>query len=139
MNISRFFLFISPFSALSCYFPIFRWNFQGSPPSYLCLWKWKQYCITIGYPDVGAQWRSTYEHPRPELFQTDIENLWLAVKPLYQQLHAYVRHKLKLYYSDYPEYFPESGHMPLHVLGTCTNNDEISSFAYDLFKCKKYN
>ena len=48
------------------------------------------------------------------------ENLWQEVKPLYEQLHAYVRRKL---YNYYKEKFPqddvvsEFGAIPAHLLG----------------------
>ena len=48
------------------------------------------------------------------------ENLWQEVKPLYEQLHAYVRRKL---YSFYETKFPEKdvvsefGAIPAHLLG----------------------
>lgn len=50
-----------------------------------------------------------------EDFEQEVENLWLQVKPLYQQLHAYVRRKLAAKYSD--QQFPAGGHIPAHILG----------------------
>ena len=35
--------------------------------------------------------------------------------PLYKPLHAYVRQKLQLLYAD--NEFPETGHIPAHILG----------------------
>ena len=44
----------------------------------------------VGFADLGALWRSGYDMP-PEAFEADIERLWSEVKPLYDQLHCYVR------------------------------------------------
>ena len=73
--------------------------------------------LFIGYLDRGAEWRSSYEHPQQDKFEEDLENLWLSIKPLYEELHAYTRHKLSLHYSNYSEFFPKSGHIPMHILG----------------------
>lgn len=47
----------------------------------------------LGYGDVGAMWRSGYDMPADE-FAREMDRLWLQVKPLYDQLHCYVRAKL---------------------------------------------
>jgi peptidyl-dipeptidase A len=47
----------------------------------------------LGYPDVGAMWRSGYDMP-PDEFARVMDRLWLQVKPLYDELHCYVRAKL---------------------------------------------
>jgi peptidyl-dipeptidase A len=47
----------------------------------------------LGYRDVGAMWRSGYDMPADE-FAREMDRLWLQVKPLYDQLHCYVRAKL---------------------------------------------
>ena len=47
----------------------------------------------LGFPDTGAMWRSNYDMP-PEAFSADLERLWQQVKPLYLELHTYVRRKL---------------------------------------------
>ncbi|XP_069120840.1 angiotensin-converting enzyme-like [Argopecten irradians] len=44
-----------------------------------------------------------------------LEALWEQVKPLYQELHGYVRKRLRSLYGA--ERFPASGHIPAHVLG----------------------
>ena len=48
----------------------------------------------IGFADVGALWRSGYDMP-PEALAADIERLWSEVKPLYDELHCYVRSRLQ--------------------------------------------
>ncbi|MFM6854198.1 MAG: M2 family metallopeptidase, partial [Sphingopyxis sp.] len=51
----------------------------------------------LGYADVGALWRSNYDMP-PEEFARLTERLWQEVKPLYEQLHCYVRAGLNRQY-----------------------------------------
>ena len=51
----------------------------------------------LGYADVGAMWRSGYDMPADE-FAREMDRLWLQVKPLYDQLHCYVRAKLHEHY-----------------------------------------
>jgi peptidyl-dipeptidase A len=53
----------------------------------------------LGYPDVGTMWRSGYDMPADE-FAKEMDRLWLQVKPLYDQLHCYVRAKLHEHYGD---------------------------------------
>ena len=47
----------------------------------------------LGYADVGAMWRSGYDMSADD-FAREIDRLWMQVKPLYDQLHCYVRTKL---------------------------------------------
>ena len=51
----------------------------------------------LGFPDVGTLWRSAYDMP-PDDFAREMDRLWLQVKPLYEQLHCYVRAKLSEHY-----------------------------------------
>ncbi len=53
----------------------------------------------LGYPDVGALWRAGYDMSADE-FAREMDRLWLQVKPLYDQLHCYVRAKLHEHYGD---------------------------------------
>ena len=41
----------------------------------------------------------------------------MKVRPLYEQLHAYVLRKLKAFYSHRINDFPSTGHIPAHILG----------------------
>ncbi|KAJ8307470.1 hypothetical protein KUTeg_015554, partial [Tegillarca granosa] len=65
-----------------------------------------------GYKDVGEYWRSWYE---VDTFEDDMRNLFDELEPLYKELHGYVRNKLMKYYGA--ERFPDSGHIPAHLLG----------------------
>lgn len=66
----------------------------------------------IGYKDYGDYWRSHYDSPT---FEEDLEDLLVQLQPLYQNLHTYVRSKLRKLYGE--EKFPASGHIPAHLLG----------------------
>jgi peptidyl-dipeptidase A len=53
----------------------------------------------LGFADVGALWRANYDMP-PEEFARLTDRLWQQVKPLYDQLHCYVRARLNQRYGD---------------------------------------
>jgi peptidyl-dipeptidase A len=53
----------------------------------------------LGYNDVGAMWRSGYDMPADD-FANLTDKLWLEVKPLYDELHTYVRTQLNKKYGD---------------------------------------
>lgn len=58
-----------------------------------------QGAVELGFKDVGAMWRSGYDMPADE-FAELTDKLWLEVKPLYDELHTYVRNKLNEKYGD---------------------------------------
>ena len=68
----------------------------------------------IGFSDMGSLWRSGYDM-KPEDFEQDIERLWTDVKPLYDDLHCYVRKKLRTKYGKAK--VPEKAPIPAHLLG----------------------
>lgn len=68
----------------------------------------------LGFADTGALWRSQYDMP-PDDFAKELDRLWEQVKPLYVQLHAYARWKLREKYGK--DAVPESGPIPAHLLG----------------------
>ena len=53
----------------------------------------------LGFADVGALWRSDYDMP-PDDFAAEVDRLWGQVKPLYDDLHCYVRGELNERYGD---------------------------------------
>lgn len=69
---------------------------------------------TLGYKDLGAMWRSNYDMPA-ENFPKELDRLWGQVKPLYDDLHCYVKDKLTEQYGA--QNMPEDGTMPAHLLG----------------------
>ena len=68
----------------------------------------------MGYADTGALWRSGYDMP-PEAFAVEMERLWQQVKPLYDSLHTYTRHKLRQTYG--PDVVAADGPVPAHLFG----------------------
>jgi peptidyl-dipeptidase A len=68
----------------------------------------------MGFADTGAMWRAQYDMP-PEAFAAEMERLWQQVKPLYESLHTYTRHKLRETYG--PDVVPLTGPIPSHLFG----------------------
>lgn len=73
----------------------------------------------LGFADTGVMWRSKYDMP-PDAFAREMDRLWEQVRPLYLQLHAYVRLKLRQKYGDV---VPEQGPIPAHLLGNIWAQD----------------
>jgi peptidyl-dipeptidase A len=80
----------------------------------------------LGFKDTGAMWRAKYDMP-PDAFTKELDRLWEQVRPLYLQLHAYTRMKLRQKYGDA---VPEKGPLPAHLLGNIWAQDW--SNVYDL-------
>ena len=68
-----------------------------------------------GYKDASEMWVASYETDQSESFIEDMDALWLSLKPLYEQLHAYVRNKLSHHYGT--RYVRKTGPMPAYLLG----------------------
>ncbi|MFM9978193.1 MAG: M2 family metallopeptidase [Sphingomonadaceae bacterium] len=68
----------------------------------------------LGYPDVGAMWRSQYDMT-PEQFAVLTDKLWGEVKPLYDALHCFTRAKLNAKYGDTVQ--PATGAIRADLLG----------------------
>jgi peptidyl-dipeptidase A len=68
----------------------------------------------IGFDDVGALWRSGYDMS-PQEFETDVDRLWNDVRPLYRDLHCYVRAKLQARYGT--SQVPDAAPIPAQLLG----------------------
>ena len=67
-----------------------------------------------GFADVGALWRSGYDMAPSDL-EMDIERLWTEVKPLYDELHCYVRSMLQKKYGK--AVVPDHAPIPSELLG----------------------
>ena len=66
----------------------------------------------IGHRDFGyILWSTDYEDPK---FDEKVMTMFEKVKPLYQELHAYVRDKLS---ERYPGRFDPKGPIPAHLFG----------------------
>jgi peptidyl-dipeptidase A len=81
----------------------------------------------IGFPDAGAHWRARYDMPAEQMV-AETERLWTQVKPLYDNLHCYVRRKLSAKYGK--DLVSPTGPMPAHLLGNMWAQDW--SNIYDL-------
>jgi peptidyl-dipeptidase A len=82
----------------------------------------------LGFADTGAMWRAKYDMP-PDAFTRELDRLWDQVRPLYLELHAYVRMKLREKYGDV---VPANGPIPAHLLGNIWAQDWTN--IYDLVK-----
>ncbi|CAH4035597.1 unnamed protein product [Pieris brassicae] len=65
-----------------------------------------------GFDNVAQWWLSEYE---TDDIEEQLANLWTQVKPLYQQIHAYVRRHLRLKYGN--DVVSAKGPIPAHLLG----------------------
>lgn len=86
----------------------------------------------LGFRDLGALWRSTYDMP-PQAFPAELDRLWGEVKPLYNSLHCYVRAKLSEKYGK--DLVPDGKPIPGHLLGNLWAQEW--SNIYDLVKPAK--
>jgi peptidyl-dipeptidase A len=68
----------------------------------------------IGFADLGALWRSSYD-VTPEELEADVDRLWEEVKPLYEELHCFVRARLQATYGK--QLVPDGKPIPAHLLG----------------------
>ncbi len=68
----------------------------------------------LGYADLGTMWRSNYDMPADE-FAKELDRLWGQVKPLYDDLHCYVRSELGKTYGE--DKVPQDQPIPAHLLG----------------------
>lgn len=74
----------------------------------------------VGFHDLGELWRSGYDMS-PADFEKETERLWQQVKPLYDDLHCYVRSRLVKTYGK--EKVPANGPIPAHLLGNMWAQD----------------
>jgi len=68
----------------------------------------------MGFKDTGAMWREKYDM-EPAAFAAEMERLWQQVKPLYDSLYTYTRHKLSEKYGA--NIVAEDKPIPAHLLG----------------------
>jgi peptidyl-dipeptidase A len=69
---------------------------------------------SLGFADLGELWRSKYDMT-PAEFAAETDRLWRQVKPLYDDLHCYVRARLGEKYGT--DRVPANGLIPAHLLG----------------------
>ena len=68
----------------------------------------------LGYKNMADLWRSNYDMS-PEDFERELDRLWVEVKPLYEQLHCFVRGKLNKKYGH--SVVGLDSPIPAHLLG----------------------
>ncbi|HSN99052.1 MAG TPA: M2 family metallopeptidase [Candidatus Nanopelagicales bacterium] len=74
----------------------------------------------IGFSDLGALWRSGYDMT-PEQFEAETDRLWGQVKPLYDELHCYVRAQLGKRHGK--DKIGDKAPIPAHLLGNMWAQD----------------
>jgi peptidyl-dipeptidase A len=74
----------------------------------------------IGFRDLGDLWRADYDMA-PAAFEEDVGRLWAEVKPLYDELHCYVRARLQKRYGK--DKVPDGKPIPAHLLGNMWAQD----------------
>ncbi len=68
----------------------------------------------LGFKDLTEVWTSKYDMPSAE-YGKAIDELWNQVKPLYEQLHCYMRAQLRKKYGE--SNVAATGPIPAHLLG----------------------
>ena len=68
----------------------------------------------FGFDDLGDLWKSRYDMP-PAGFEEELTRLWNQVRPLYEQLHCYIRTQLRKRYGE--DKVPSGKPIPAHLLG----------------------
>lgn len=66
---------------------------------------------------MGSLWNAyyTYDGYSEEQFKNEINDIWMQLKPLYEQLYTYVRRILAT--QVFPDQMQRYGRIPAHVLG----------------------
>ncbi|XP_026481585.1 angiotensin-converting enzyme-like [Ctenocephalides felis] len=67
------------------------------------------------YCDTAFEWLTEFDPLQPDEMKSIAKKLWKQVEPLYKQLHAYVRYKLRCIYGE--RLIPVGGCIPAHLLG----------------------
>ncbi|KAK7093090.1 angiotensin-converting enzyme-like [Littorina saxatilis] len=73
-----------------------------------------QEAVENGYPDFGEAWRQEQFLDNTDVIKMT-SDLWEELRPLYMQIHAYVRRKLRERYGT--EVVGSDGAIPAHLLG----------------------
>ena len=113
--------FVSSPVPRNTYSPVFHRNFTAF--IYITLLKKSNSCfyfktsiiylrICSGFSNEAESWLHKYEDPD---FVDDVDSLWESIRPIYMQVHAYVRRRLvEVYGSDIVD---PHGPIPAHLLG----------------------
>lgn len=68
--------------------------------------------VISDYTSGAEAWLDEYDD---DSFEQQLENIFDQIRPLYEQLHAYVRFRLRQKYGD--DIVSEKGPIPMHLLG----------------------
>jgi peptidyl-dipeptidase A len=79
----------------------------------------------LGFDNLGDLWKSGYDMP-PAAFEAEVQRLWSQVKPLYNDLHCYVRAKLQRRYGK--KRVPGGKPIPAHLLGNMWSQEWTNIF-----------
>ncbi len=74
----------------------------------------------LGFSDVGELWRARYDMTPAEM-ELEVDRLWQQVRPLYRDLHCFVRAGLQQRFGK--EKVPDSAPIPAHLLGNMWSQD----------------
>jgi peptidyl-dipeptidase A len=78
----------------------------------------------IGFADAKQLWLSAYDEQAPDLFAQRMRTIWdVQIRPLYEQLHCYVRRRLVEYYRLPIEMRKDQSALPAHLLGNMWAQD----------------
>ncbi|TWI01110.1 peptidyl-dipeptidase A [Luteimonas cucumeris] len=75
----------------------------------------------LGFADAGEMWRSGYDMTPVEI-AAETDQLWVQVKPLYEQLHCFARTRLNAKYGD-GRGEVTGGLLPAHLMGNLWQQD----------------
>lgn len=64
------------------------------------------------FSNTADYWNFPFESSN---LHEDLEDVWQEVKPLYEQLHTYVRRRLREFYG--PDKISRQAPLPAHILG----------------------
>lgn len=79
----------------------------------------------FGFNDLGDLWKSRYDMA-PAAFEAELERLWEQVRPLYEQLHCYMRTKLQEQYGT--DKVHTGSPIPAHLLGNIWSQEWANLF-----------
>ena len=77
----------------------------------------------LGFKDVGELWRARFDMS-PAAMAKEVDRLWLQVKPLYKDLHCFVRQGLQKTYGK--KLVPDGAPIPAHLLGNMWSQDWLA-------------
>lgn len=77
-----------------------------------------------GFKKADEYWKSWYDM---ENFDSEVDRLYQQIKPFYQNLHAYIKRKLRKIYKN--NKFPKTGQIPAHLLGSIWSNSWVNIFS----------